>query len=236
MDTICRLCITKTPALTSVFSFKNDRLITDMISLICPVKIDPSDSYPKSICLSCLRIVTEAYGLREKSVQSDFKLKTGKISSNISEPARLSSKRKSTEPAKLPEVANIKVEKDPFNSAIEFVDESYPLEDEQFELAESGNDYEDDDDDDDGDYQEIIPVEPQIAKKSKYQKVKVGEITRFKCNYCEKFFSNTQNVKRHMMSDHNSRQDHSTTCQICGIYISHKTNLNRHMKMHHRGL
>jgi len=215
-----------------------------MISLICPVKIDPSDNYPKSVCLSCLRIVTEAYELREKSVQSDFKFKTGKIqisrqSSKILEPTKSSlptrstDTRKSTEPTRLPEVASIKVEKDPFNSAIEFVDESFPPDDEQYDTNESGNDYDDDDDDDD--YQEIIPIEPNITKKSKYERITVGEITRVKCPYCDKIFSNTQNVKRHMMADHETKKDSSTSCKLCGAFISHKTNLKRHIKMHHPG-
>ncbi|KAL7012041.1 hypothetical protein ACKWTF_014592 [Chironomus riparius] len=233
MNTICRLCITKTPALTSVFSFKNDRLIADMIALICPVKIDPCDSYPKSVCLSCLRIVTEAYELREKSVQSDVKLKTGMVQNSnqleLPKTTRSSNIRKSTEAAKLPEVANIKVEKDPFNSAIEFVDESFPPDDEEYESNESGNDYDDDDDD----YQEIIPIEPNVAKRLKYEKIKIGEVTRVKCHYCDKIFSNTQNVKRHMITDHENKKDNSISCHLCGAYISHKTNLKRHIKMHH---
>ncbi|XP_070508860.1 zinc finger protein piragua-like [Chironomus tepperi] len=239
MSSICRLCITQTPALTSVFSFKNDHLISDLISLICPVNIDPSDNYPKSICLTCLRIVTEAYELREKSLQSDIKFKSGKIkmSSKNSEPAKSSAPTRSSstkEPQKLPEVTTIKVEKDPFNSAIEFVDESYQPDDEQYESNESGNDYDDgDDDDDDDDYQEIIPIEPKIRKKSKYERVTVGEITRVKCRFCDKVFSNTQNVKRHMMMEHDSKKEVSTSCKLCGAFISHKTNLKRHIKMHH---
>ena len=212
-----------------------------MIALICPIKIDPSDDYPKSVCLSCLRIVSEAYELREKSVQSDVKFKTGNIEilnknskhSELQKTNRCSKTRKFTEPAKLPEVANIKVEKDPFNSAIEFVDESYPPDDEEYESNESGNDYDDDDDDDD--YQEIIPVEPNVAKRLKYERIKMGEVTRVKCHYCDKIFSNTQNVKRHMMTEHESRKDSSTSCDLCGAFISHKTNLKRHIKKYHPG-
>lgn len=76
MENLCRLCSSQSPTSTSVFSIKNGRLLLDMITIICPVKIDISDSLPKTICSLCLRIVLDAVDLRERSILSDLSLRT----------------------------------------------------------------------------------------------------------------------------------------------------------------
>ncbi|CAG9811988.1 unnamed protein product [Chironomus riparius] len=76
MENLCRLCSSQSPTSTSVFSIKNGRLLLDMITIICPVKIDISDTLPKTICSLCLRIVLDAVDLRERSILSDLSLRT----------------------------------------------------------------------------------------------------------------------------------------------------------------
>lgn len=76
MDSLCRLCSSQSPTSTSVFSIKNGRLLLDMITIICPVKIEISDTLPKTICSLCLRIVLDAVDLRERSILSDLSLRT----------------------------------------------------------------------------------------------------------------------------------------------------------------
>lgn len=76
MDEVCRLCSLKSEKLVSVFSFQKDRLLSDMIHIICPIKIDISDDLPKSICKSCLKLILDAISLREKSVKSDLKFRS----------------------------------------------------------------------------------------------------------------------------------------------------------------
>lgn len=241
MDTLCRLCSIKTPALTSIFSFKNDRLISDMISIICPIKIDAADDFPKNICKACLRIISEAYELREKSVQSDVNFKTGKFEKQESLP-------------KISEVAHIKEEKDPFNSAILFLDENFAGQEDEKNESNGSENYEDDYDeaDDDEDYYEqITPVEPNIGnKRIKYERTSINKGEKFKCPFCEKTFNHRSNVKRHILYDHENKKpkkdkkerkndigpkDNSVTCNICGTFISHKQNFKRHIKMHHPG-
>lgn len=76
MDKICRLCSEAFSQLTSIFSFHRDRLLSDMITLICPIKIDPADELPKNICSDCLRLILDAVQLREKSVRCDLKFRS----------------------------------------------------------------------------------------------------------------------------------------------------------------
>lgn len=76
MENLCRLCSLPSPTSTSVFSIKNGRLLLDMITIICPIKIDISDNLPKSICSLCLRIVLDAVDLRERSILSELSLRT----------------------------------------------------------------------------------------------------------------------------------------------------------------
>ncbi|KAG5666561.1 hypothetical protein PVAND_014579 [Polypedilum vanderplanki] len=75
-STHCRLC-TKVATSSSfpIFSLKNGRLIADMVTIICPIKIDISDNFSKTICGRCLNIITQAIQLREKSVESDENFK-----------------------------------------------------------------------------------------------------------------------------------------------------------------
>lgn len=101
MDTTCRLCAVHSSSLTSVFSFKNTRLIVDVVQAICPIKIDIKDSLPHEICTRCLKTVFEAIELREKSVLNDFNFRSSQPLPHH------------------PEVIKIKEEKDPFNIFLE---------------------------------------------------------------------------------------------------------------------
>lgn len=86
MDNLCRLCSSQSSTLIPVFSIKNGRLLLDMITIVCPVKIDLSDSLPKVICSSCLRIVLDAVDLRERSILSDLTLRSRNLGSQIADP------------------------------------------------------------------------------------------------------------------------------------------------------
>ena len=80
MDKICRLCAKRSSSLTSLFSFKNQRLIIDLIITICPIRIDRNDEFPKKICDECLEIIVSANELRSTSVKSDSDFRLGSIS------------------------------------------------------------------------------------------------------------------------------------------------------------
>jgi hypothetical protein len=75
----------KSAQLKSIFTVINERLLLDMITILCPVKIDTDDGLPKGICSSCLRIILDANRLRTKSVESDLKLRAEKFDIKIPE-------------------------------------------------------------------------------------------------------------------------------------------------------
>lgn len=77
METVCRLCSKQSPLLESIFSFRNGRLLSDLITIMCPIKIDINDSYPKKICKDCLQVIIAANDLRAASVKSDVSFRTG---------------------------------------------------------------------------------------------------------------------------------------------------------------
>lgn len=77
METVCRLCSAQSPLLESIFSFRNGRLLSDLITIMCPIKIDINDSFPKKICKECLQVIIAANELREASVKSDLSFRTG---------------------------------------------------------------------------------------------------------------------------------------------------------------
>lgn len=77
METVCRLCSRQSRSLESIFSFKNNRLISDLINNLIPIKLDINDSFPKKVCKVCLEIISKAIELREMSVKSDQSFRTG---------------------------------------------------------------------------------------------------------------------------------------------------------------
>lgn len=84
MESACRLCSKYSEELKSMFSFKNGHLLCDLVSSICPIKIDINDPFPKKICRRCLALITETAKLRETSVQVDETFRSGTFA--ISEP------------------------------------------------------------------------------------------------------------------------------------------------------
>lgn len=77
METVCRLCSRQSRTLESIFSFKNGRLISDLINNLIPIKIDINDSYPKRICSDCFDVISKAVELRETSVKTDESFRNG---------------------------------------------------------------------------------------------------------------------------------------------------------------
>ncbi|KAG5666558.1 hypothetical protein PVAND_014576 [Polypedilum vanderplanki] len=148
MDSICRLCSLNSISLQSVFTIMNDRLLIDMIAIICPIKIEINDNLPKGICSLCMKIVLDANALRTKSVQSDLKFRSMEFSNEISE-----------------NVVKIKEENaESSNILMSVLDDEEEQEENKFE----------DENDDDEDYNE----EERPAKKLKIKKVHTQDFTK----------------------------------------------------------
>lgn len=77
MDELCRLCAEQSNCLTSVFSCHDGQLISDLITGICPITIDPLEDLPKNICEDCLEVIVSANTLKETSVRSDMNFRLG---------------------------------------------------------------------------------------------------------------------------------------------------------------
>lgn len=75
----CRVCSSEEENdMTSIYSTAPGKpwlIIVDMISSICPIKLDVNDTFSKQICSKCLSIINSAYNLRVKSVQVDIDAK-----------------------------------------------------------------------------------------------------------------------------------------------------------------
>lgn len=135
MDNICRLCSSRSRSSTSIFDSKNGKLIADLITIICPIKIGISDDLPKTICNLCLRIISEAVELREKSIATDQNLrqKLGGQESKNSKKSQKIQEKVNPDPVKLEKESNL----------INFIDQSLVG-------HEDFHDYQEDDDDNSG--------------------------------------------------------------------------------------
>lgn len=123
MENTCRLCSLTSISLQSVFSVINERLLLDMITIVCPIKIEKNDNFPQGICSLCLKIILDANALRTKSVQTDLKLRSTPFT------------------IVAPEVVSIKSESvhQESNFSINYIEDSY---DESSRDDDNDNDYE----------------------------------------------------------------------------------------------
>ncbi|XP_070496578.1 uncharacterized protein [Chironomus tepperi] len=165
MDGTCRLCSSRSRSTTSIFDSKNDKLIADLITTICPIKIGISDDLPKRICSLCLRIITEAVELREKSIVTDQDLRR-RLSGQDSQNSKKSSNDYDENPVKLEKEANL----------INFIDQSLVS-------HEDFHEYEDNEDDDNSGYMnydvsinhDIVDYEPPAKMQKHYLKRTIEE-------------------------------------------------------------
>lgn len=79
MESICRLCAQQSSLLVPVFSLVNEHLLADLITVICPIRIDVSDRLPKQICEGCREIIVSANRMRLMSVESDANFRDGNL-------------------------------------------------------------------------------------------------------------------------------------------------------------
>ena len=82
MESTCRLCSKQCSTLTSIFGFINDRLVSDLIVLLIPIKLDVNDDLPKKICEECLEIVQTFHELRHSAIKNDINFR----STNLGDP------------------------------------------------------------------------------------------------------------------------------------------------------
>ncbi|KAL7015221.1 hypothetical protein ACKWTF_016351 [Chironomus riparius] len=204
MDTICRLCSNQSSILTSVFTLKNGRIIADMISIICPIKIELSDNLPKTACTSCIKIIYDAVDLREKSIQTDQNLKSSQFQHTI-EPVR------------------IKVEKDPFNHELWLEDESNNYGSHQDSDESQTNE------DEDMDYYPEMLLEVKSEDSSRFKCPHCSQTFTLSTNlrrHVAKFHKDLDADKPQKIFENNS-------CKLCGFQLAHKSNVKRHMQRYH---
>lgn len=102
METVCRLCSRQSRYLESIFSFKNGRLVSDLINNIIPVKLEISDPFPKKVCKNCLDIIYKIHELREISLRTDESFRMGTfviLPELVEETVKIEKNRSTDDPA-----------------------------------------------------------------------------------------------------------------------------------------
>lgn len=206
MEEFCRLCASKSSPLTSAFSLKNGRLLSDMINIVCPIKIEISDKFPKKICQICLKIILDAIELREKSILSEETFRSGRFND---EPVR------------------VKVE-DPFPSTLWFEDSNNTADNHH------QNDNDDDEMDEESSIEspaendeEMIEYFPQV--KDRITCTHCPQTFSYRQNLARHIVK----MHKHLNKSQSKSIEPKIKCQLCGIGISHHTNVKRHMMRFH---
>ena len=220
-----------------------DRLLSDMILIICPIKIDASDELPKSIFKACLKLVLDAISLRERSVKSDLKFRSNSLAMET------------------PEMVRINQDLDPFYSTTFFESDSENEKEEERkeqikkrvrksapEIKEI--DYENSNSDNfsesTSEYKNMSAYEPPWKKSKKYEPHGKG---RYKCPKCTATFTFPTNVRRHIKQVHSdedpkahqirkpksSYTTESLCCAVCGLSFTNSSNMRRHIRNIHSG-
>jgi uncharacterized C2H2 Zn-finger protein len=223
MENICRLCAEKSLSLVPIFSFDKNRLISDMIILICPIKVSIDEpKIPSHICRECLKIIKSAHELREKSVRNDYKFR------NVETTPLLT--------------VIIKEEKEWQNSEVD----DTTIVDTHFESDFSNDNDDDDDDDDDDDPDFSMPKMAEKDETKQKKRIKSSTVRdengHFECSECNEKFQYESNLQVHFRKSHSSKtktsssvkkQSKSITCEICGLLIAQSNNYKRHLIQYH---
>jgi Zinc-finger associated domain (zf-AD)/Zinc finger, C2H2 type len=210
MENVCRLCARQSQPLESVFSFQNGgRLLTDLIAVICPIRIDVNDNLPKQICEECLEIVVSASKLRETSVKSDINFRTGKFVISQEAP-KLSTQ--------------IKQEK----SVDEIIED--PLTSSYFETHSDNNS----EDDESRDTTKSLTAKEKPTKTRKPVRLSENQF-RWPCpSECGKSFSHQTNVNRHIRRFHDPELL-PLPCLMCTFRFKSENKLKNHLIRAHEG-
>lgn len=158
-----------------MFSFEQGRLLSDLISIICPIRIDPcDDGLPKSICGECKEIVMTAINLRETSVKNDIVFRSQAIAKNDRDrdSGRMNIKNEFS-------AENFTIYTDPLSKVTDFDEESYP------------------------DFEDNISFDLKLNQiKKKCGSTSKAE-HRYQCPYkCGQTFTRSANVDRHIQRRH----------------------------------
>jgi Zinc-finger associated domain (zf-AD)/Zinc finger, C2H2 type len=207
---ICRLCSKTSSETTPIFSLHGNKLILDLIILICPISIEFLDKFPKQICKVCLNILKSAQSLRERSVVSDNNFRNGKV--------------KLIPSSRPNEVVTIKEE--PNNQSS------------QAEQVEIINYINDDDDDDYNNYDDQMELFNNTGNNSD-EEFMMSPKREYSCPHCSQTFTHKSNLNIHIKQFHIHTKEKTQNpvvtvdCHICGAIIKHKTNLKRHIIQYH---
>lgn len=222
MESTCRLCSCQTSPLTSAFSLKNGRIIADMVTIICPIRIDISDSLPQSVCTSCIKIVYDAVDLREKSLKSDENFRSGS------------------------EITKVKSEVDPFNQEVWLEDVDNQAVTENSESDEEQNLLTELTETPKKGTKTCHLCGLQLAHASNVKR----HIQRyhdtsfpFECSHCTYRFKTATRLESHTLQLHYSKakssaptilKHQSNLCDFCGQNFTNRTLLERHLTVSHR--
>lgn len=219
MESLCRLCAKQSLHLESVFSFADGRLVSDLISIVCPIRIDVADLLPKKICVECKDIVVCSNKLRETCVMSDILFRTGNFDNE--EPTETA-----IQCVIPPQTVLIKEE---FSDYQVLNDHQIKEEQTNVQLITFATEF-------------VQLVEPTRKRRDKpshastYKRPRNSSATEFRCIQCDKYFHNMGNYRRHMRDIHKFTQYCPLKCSLCGESFWSKKMLEQHQQKNHSGL
>ncbi|XP_049885026.1 zinc finger protein 260-like isoform X2 [Pectinophora gossypiella] len=207
IEEVCRTCLAKEIELHSVFDVYLGTITLDyVVGVITGVKIEQGDGLPSTICSDCKDKATKAYDFKQKSQETDNKLR-GLFKKEKKE-------KKDFVVAEVP---------------VYYQGDSLGVKTEQF-VSEDHDDFMDSDFGLSNDVEECNDVEP--VKKEKQE----NESNQFKTSFVSIDNSKSQDQKKKKCIKVEFEDSVSTYCPLCGTSYDGADNLTKHMWQYHAEL
>lgn len=222
MEDLCRLCLQRDESLTSVFEYRDDVLIADVIENICAIRIVAEDLHPKEICRNCRDILYKAHDLRVLSLRNDFILKGQDASYNFEVKMEHSIDIGTDDMIKFEPSPSIEP-----NSEDELMME---YSGNTFDIVEVSIDHTAQSEYQEERYQCDQCSEIETSKKAILLHIENEHLTDNICSICSKQFNSSTILKQHMRRKHGA--DESITCDQCNLSFKSPRKLAKHQEIH----
>ncbi|XP_055681804.1 zinc finger protein ZFP2-like [Lutzomyia longipalpis] len=229
----CRVCLSKNASLSTIFEVLEvqkigEMTLSDMILLLCGLKIDAEDGMPGTICEGCRLNLLAAFEFRLLCLKSDEDMRTFVYKKEAEEVMQ--------EVQEVPEGVEIEVKGEEEVKIVEEAanavvgEEETPVE----EYQELKNEVKDEDDscdvgdDDGGDGKPnsppgLVPIDPGKKKRKNAKREHI-------CQVCGKVFDKAYRLLRHV-NIHNAKGK-PFECAQCKQRFASESNLLRHQIVH----
>lgn len=220
MESACRLCLESSKSSVDIFNHTVERKVSEIIEIICGIRIEENDFYSKQVCGDCLETVNRAYALRILSKKNEEYWKLRDTKNNIKDEEILEETVEEF----------VKFESSPSSVARSVDSEGESLRDcgEDYEIVEVSMqpDYYSEDDNEVFRCDQCSQVKPT---KEAIERHILNEHLTSTCSTCRKVFNSCNDLRQHVRKSH---AEYTFSCGHCSVFFKTRKKLEKHQQLH----